>query len=175
MDAHVLIWLTWPHHLTKKGGWEYKTSLIPPLFNWSTCTKPGKWASCVLLVSILLCLFLWFWKLILERFVVLFYSILILVNHASTKPVISRYPVNWKHESTVVLNWKSDEMNFPLNLIVNVDLYYPKVGDLFGLSLAVLLLLVFLFFYFSSTLLLLYYEKYCFILINVAMAQTFDW
>jgi hypothetical protein len=47
-----------------------------------------------------------------------------------TKPVISRYPVNWKHESTVVLNWKSDEMNFPLNLTVNVDLYYPKVGDL---------------------------------------------
>ena len=74
-----------------------------------------------------------------------FCSILILVNHAITKPVISRYPVNWKHESTVVLNWKSDEMNFPLNLTVNVDLYYPKVGDLFGLSLAVLLLLVFLF------------------------------
>jgi hypothetical protein len=29
------------------------------------------------------------------------------------KPVMSRYPVDWKHESTVVLNWKSDEMNFP--------------------------------------------------------------
>jgi Na+-transporting methylmalonyl-CoA/oxaloacetate decarboxylase gamma subunit len=150
----------------------------------------------------------------LERFVVLFYSILILVNHAITKPVISRYPVNWKHESTVVLNWKSDEtifkiterdkaklipithmtahfpglvhvlqlksggvmlvlytqspfldkrcgdashrkhestvvlnwksdeMNFPLNLTVNVDLYYPKVGDLLELFFAVLLLLI---------------------------------
>jgi disulfide bond formation protein DsbB len=88
-----------------------------------------------------------------------FCSILILVNHAITKPVISRYPVNWKHESTVVLNWKSDEMNFPLNLTVNVDLYYPKVGDLFGLSLAVLLLLVFLFFFYF--LLLFFFHQHC--------------
>ena len=57
---------------------------------------------------------------------VTFTGIITVVNHAITKPVISRYPVNWKHESTVVLNWKSDEMNFPLNLKVNVDLYYPK-------------------------------------------------
>ena len=71
---------------------------------------------------------------------------LILVNHAIMKPVISRYPVNWKHESTVVLNWKSDEMNFPLNLPVNVDLYYPKVGDLLRIFFAVLLLLIFTFF-----------------------------
>ena len=63
------------------------------------------------------------------------------------KPVISRYPVNWKHESTVALNWKSDEMNFPLNLPVNVDLYYPKVGDLLGLFFAVLMLLIFTFFF----------------------------
>ena len=44
------------------------------------------------------------------------------------KPVISRHPVNWKHESTVEVTWKSDEMNFPPNLPVNVDLFYPKVG-----------------------------------------------
>jgi hypothetical protein len=48
-------------------------------------------------------------------------------------PVISRYPIKWKHESTVEVNWKSDEMNFPPNMPVNVDLYYPKVGDLFGI------------------------------------------
>ena len=56
---------------------------------------------------------------------------IIVVNHAMLKPVISRYPVNWKHESTVEVNWKSDKMNFPANLPVNVELYYPKVGDLF--------------------------------------------
>ena len=50
------------------------------------------------------------------------------------KPVISRYPIDWKHESTVVLNWNSDEMNFPSNLPVNVDLYYPQVGDFFLIS-----------------------------------------
>ena len=50
------------------------------------------------------------------------------------KPVISRHPVNWKHESTVEVTWKSDEMNFPLHLPVDVDLYYPKVGDLFLFS-----------------------------------------
>ena len=49
------------------------------------------------------------------------------------KPVISRHPVNWKHESTVEVKWKSDKMNFPANLPVNVELYYPKVGDLFFL------------------------------------------
>ena len=43
------------------------------------------------------------------------------------KPLISRHPVLWKHESTVEVTWKSDEMNFPLNLSVKVDLYYPKV------------------------------------------------
>jgi hypothetical protein len=32
------------------------------------------------------------------------------------------------------VNWKSDEMNFPPNMPVNVDLYYPKVGDLFLFS-----------------------------------------
>ena len=58
----------------------------------------------------------------------------IVVNHAMVKPVISRYPVDWKHESTVEVNWKSDEMNFPPNMPVNVDLYYPKVGDLFLFS-----------------------------------------
>jgi hypothetical protein len=63
----------------------------------------------------------------------LFYYVIILVNHAMVKPVISRSPINWKHESTVEVNWKTDEMNFPLNLSVNVDLYYPKVGDLFGI------------------------------------------
>ena len=50
------------------------------------------------------------------------------------KPVISRYPVNWKHESKVGVNWKSDVMNFPANLPVSVELYYPKAGDLFFLS-----------------------------------------
>ena len=50
------------------------------------------------------------------------------------KPVISRHPVNWKHESTVEVTWKSDEINFPLHLPVDVDLYYPKVGDLFLFS-----------------------------------------
>ena len=63
----------------------------------------------------------------------LFYSVIILVSHAMMKPVISRYPIKWKHESTVEVNWKSDEMNFPPNMPVNVDLYYPKVGDLFGI------------------------------------------
>ena len=28
----------------KEEVWGCKTSLIPPLFNWSTCTKSGKWA-----------------------------------------------------------------------------------------------------------------------------------
>lgn len=59
------------------------------------------------------------------------FIVVILVNHAMMKPIISRYPVNWQHESTVEVKWKSDEMNFPRNLPVNVDLFYPKVRDLF--------------------------------------------
>ena len=55
------------------------------------------------------------------------------------KPVISRYPVIWKHESTVEVTWKYDEMNFPSNLPVNVDLYYPQVGDFFLISFVLFL------------------------------------
>lgn len=75
----------------------------------------------------------------------LFYYVIIVVNHAMMKQVISRYPVNWKHESTVEVNWNTDEMNFPSNLSVNIDLYYPQVGYLFGsfclLSFSVALIL----------------------------------
>ena len=90
----------------------------------------------------------------------LFYSVIILVSHAMMKPVISRYPIKWKHESTVEVNWKSDEMNFPPNMPVNVDLYYPKVGDLFGIFGCVF----FFSFFLSSILLLLYYKTWCLII-----------
>jgi len=81
---------------------------------------------CVIGINFALSLFV-ILKIDFGTFCFLFYSILILVNHATMKPVISRYPVDWRHESTVEVNWKTDEINFPPNMPVNVDLYYPKV------------------------------------------------
>ena len=76
------------------------------------------------------------------------------------KPVISRYPVNWKHESTVEVKWKADEMTFPLNLPVNVDLYYPKVGDLLELLFCCFVAADF-YFFILFIFLLIFFHQYC--------------
>ena len=62
------------------------------------------------------------------------FSVIIVVNPAMTKSIISRHPEIWKHEAIVEVYWNTNEMNFPSNLAVNIDLYYPKVCGVFYFS-----------------------------------------
>jgi hypothetical protein len=64
----------------------------------------------------------------------LMFSVMIVVNPAMTKSMISRHPDIWKHEAIVEVYWNTNEMNFPSNLTVNIDLYYPKVCGVFYFS-----------------------------------------
>ena len=65
----------------------------------------------------------------------LMFSVMIVVNPAMTKSIISRHPDIWKYEAIVEVYWNTNEMNFPSNLPLNIDLYYPKVcGGFFNFS-----------------------------------------
>ncbi|VDI51850.1 Hypothetical predicted protein [Mytilus galloprovincialis] len=61
--------------------------------------------------------------------IMFFRGTLTIVNQALTKPLLLRNPSSWKYGQTVDVVWRSDQIGFPVDALISLDVYVPKVSN----------------------------------------------